>query len=259
MAKKDTTKHIISWNVNGVRAAVKSGMLDWLEQAQPDVLCLQEVKAVPEDLDLWVLNPPGYTSLWRPAARKGYSGTAAFVKEKPLSVGMMGADEFDDEGRVQTLEYPAYTIVNAYFPNSQPKGRRLDYKLAFMKAIGRLCSSLVASGKNIILCGDFNVAHEEIDIARPKENVKNPGFLPEERAAMTDLLNEGYVDTFRHFNKEPGHYTWWSYFRNARARNIGWRIDYFCVNKKLIGHVGDSTILSDVPGSDHCPIALTVK
>ena len=259
MVKEKPVKRIMSWNVNGIRAAARAGMLDWLEQAQPDVLCVQEVKAAPEDLDMFLVNPPGYVSLWRPAVRKGYSGVAAFVKEEPVAVGLMGSDEFDDEGRVQTLEYAEFTIVNAYFPNSQPHGVRLDYKLAFMKAVGRFCNSLMAAGKNVILCGDFNVAHEEIDIARPKDNVKNPGFLPEERAAMTDLLNEGYIDTFRHFNQEPGHYTWWSYFRNARQRNIGWRIDYFCVNKKFIGRVVESTILCDVRGSDHCPITLTVK
>ncbi|HUW62127.1 MAG TPA: exodeoxyribonuclease III [Candidatus Bathyarchaeia archaeon] len=259
MAKEKPVKRIMSWNVNGIRAAARAGMLDWLDQAQPDVLCVQEIKAAPEDLDLWLMNPPGYVSLWRPAVRKGYSGVAAFVKEEPLSVGQMGADEFDDEGRVQTLEYADFTVVNAYFPNSQPHGARLDYKLAFMKAIRRFCNRLVAAGKDVILCGDFNVAHEEIDIARPKENVKNAGFLPEERAAMTDLLNAGYIDTFRHFNQEPGHYTWWSYFRNERERNIGWRIDYFCVNKKFMRHVVDASIVCDVRGSDHCPVALTVK
>ena len=247
---------IISWNVNGIRAAAHKGFLEWLLKTQPDFLCVQETKAQPDQVARYIAEPMGYSSLWQSAERKGYSGVATFFKTDPLSVQALGISAFDSEGRVQVLEYPRFTLVNAYFPNSRPERARLDYKLAFFEAVTDLCNRLRDEGKSVVLCGDFNVAHEEIDLARPKQNHDNPGFYDEEREAMTDFLNAGYIDTFRHFTKEPGHYTWWSYRAGARARNVGWRIDYHCVNEEFMPEVKDSYILPEVMGSDHCPLAL---
>ena len=250
---------IVSWNVNGLRAAVRNGFLQWLGKCRADVVCVQELRALPEQLDESILRPKGYKPLWQPAQRKGYSGVAAFVKKEPLSVDVMGVEEFDVEGRVQVLEYAAFTIVNAYYPNSQPERARIDYKLAFCDAMAALCNRLRDEGRNVILCGDYNIAHTEIDLARPKQNEDNPGYLPEERAAMTAFLAEGYMDTFRHFTPDSGNYTWWSYRGRAREKNVGWRLDYHCVNEAFLPQVRKSVILSQVTGSDHCPVMLTVK
>lgn len=250
---------LISWNVNGMRSVLKKGFIEWLASSGADVVCVQESRALPEDIAPECLKPKGYTSIWNPAEKKGYSGVAAYVKKEPLSVGVLGKKEFDGEGRVQTLEYKDYTIVNTYFPNSQPERRRLDYKLAFCSAVLRLCNRLVKSGTNVVLCGDYNIAHTEIDLARPKQNEDNPGYLPEEREAMTRFLKAGYVDTFRHFCPDSDHYTWWSYRGGARAKNVGWRLDYHCVNKDFIGRVKRAEILSEVLGSDHCPVAITLR
>jgi len=250
---------IVSWNVNGIRSALRNGFMDWLEAEQPDIVCLQETRALPEDLKEEVLRPKGYTSLWNPAQKKGYSGTGAYVKKEPISVGTMGIPDFDNEGRVQVLEYPKFTILNGYWPNSQDKRARLDYKLAFCKAITKFSNDLVAQGKNVILCGDFNIAHTEIDLARPKDNENSAGYYIEEREAMAAFLGEGYVDTFRHYVQEPGHYSWWSYRTNARARNVGWRIDYHCVNRDFMDRVKGASILNHVMGSDHCPVAIELK
>ena len=252
-------KKIISWNVNGVRAAVKKGMLQWLEKNQPDILCIQETKAQVDQLDPELINPAGYKSYWQSAERKGYSGVATFVKKKPLSISILGKKEFDSEGRVQILTYEKLTIINAYFPNSQEAGQRLDYKLGFCKSLLAYCNKLKKSGKNVLICGDFNIAHKEIDLKNPKTNMDNPGFLPEERAWMDKFIKKGYVDTFRIFNQGPGHYTWWSYRFQARKRNIGWRIDYNCVNEEFKPQVKESIILKDVLGSDHCPVMLRLK
>lgn len=250
---------IVSWNVNGIRAASRNGFLQWLAAAQPDVVCIQETRVGRVMLEEAVLNPPGYTSLWQSAEKPGYSGVGAYVKAQPLSVDVMNVPEFDREGRVQVLEYDAFTLVNAYFPNSQRAHTRLDYKLDFCRAMWNLCQELRGKGKNVVLCGDYNIAHEEIDLARPKDNENNAGFLPQERAAMSEFLSLGYVDTFRHFCQDGGHYTWWSVVTNARPRNIGWRIDYFCVNQEFMPRVTESVILPDVMGSDHCPVAITVE
>lgn len=252
---------IITWNVNGIRANARNGFLEWLQQEKPHVLCLQETKASPADLDEALLQPPGYTTTWTPAVKKGYSGVAAFWRKgyKPLQIEPLGDAEFDDEGRVQLLHYDAYTIINAYFPNSQAEGARLPYKLRFCQAVMAYCEKLRRGGRHVIVCGDYNIAHKEIDLARPKQNVKSPGFLPEERAFMDDFTAAGYIDTFRHFCEDPGHYTWWSYRARAREKNVGWRIDYHCVNEEFLPAVKECRILSDVMGSDHCPVLLTLK
>jgi exodeoxyribonuclease III len=250
---------IISWNVNGVRAAARNGMLDWLDKTQPDIFCIQETKAHPEQLGPAILEPKGYKTLWVSAQQKGYSGVAAFVKQEPLSVKTLGINAFDDEGRVQILEYKTFTLINAYFPNSRDGGRRLGYKLDFCSAMLKFCNKLRKTGKNLILCGDYNIAHKEIDLKNPKTNQNNAGFLPEERAWMDRFIGSGHVDTFRMFNQEPGHYTWWSYRFQARQKDIGWRVDYHCVNEGFRSRVKEAAILKDVMGSDHCPLLIRVK
>ena len=250
---------IISWNVNGIRAASQHGLLDWLGKAQPDILCLQETKAHPDQLTDDLIAPEGYRSIWVSAQKKGYSGCAVYCKKDFLSVNLLGEKRFDDEGRVQVLEHRDFTLINAYFPNSQDGGKRHDYKLDFCDAILRKCNTLRKAGKNVIICGDFNIAHTPLDLARPKQNEQNPGYLPEEREWMTDFLANRYVDTFRMFNTGGGNYSWWSYRMNARAKNIGWRIDYFCVNSEFSPHVKDAFILGEVTGSDHCPVGILLK
>jgi len=253
---------VYSWNVNGYRAALRNGFLSWLEEEKPDIICLQETKARESDIPPEGLAPPGYKSVWHSAKKKGYSGVATFykVRRKPLSVTALGVDEFDHEGRVQILEYPNFTLLNAYWPNSQPERARLDYKLRFCDAILEHSNRLRDKGKHVILCGDFNIAHKEIDLARPKDNRNNPGFYPEECAFMDKFVAEGYVDTFRHFHPDqPGQYSWWSYRARAREKNIGWRIDYHCVNEEFAGQLKRAAIHADVMGSDHCPVSVTVK
>lgn len=249
---------VISWNVNGIRAVTKNGFFSWLEEAQPDIVCMQESRALPADLTEEQLAPNGYTSLWNPAQKKGYAGTAAYVKEEPISVGTLGVEQFDNEGRVQVLEYPDFTILNGYWPNSQGERARLDYKLDYVKAITRCANKLVRAGKNVLICGDLNIAHEAIDLARPDDNENSPGYYIEERKAMTRFLGHGYVDTFRHFCDEPEHYSWWSYRTRARARNVGWRIDYHVVNEAFLPRVKRAWILNDVMGSDHCPVGIEI-
>jgi exodeoxyribonuclease-3 len=254
-------KTLVSWNVNGIRAAGRNGFLYWLDQAKPDVVCVQEIKANREDVPIEILEPKGYTSVWQPAKKKGYSGVATYFKSKkePISVKSMGETEFDDEGRVQLIEYLDFTIINAYYPNAQPERARIVYKLAFCKSMLNLCNRLRKAGRNVVVCGDYNIAHKEIDLARPKDNRNSPGFYPEECASMDEFVQAGYVDVFRQFNPDPGHYTWWSYRSRAREKNIGWRIDYHCVNAEFVPQVKAARIHADVMGSDHCPVSLTVK
>jgi exodeoxyribonuclease III len=250
---------IVSWNVNGIRAAVRNNLLAWLDKTQPDILCVQETKSHPEQLGPEILEPKGYKTFWASAQKKGYSGVATFVKKEPLSVDILGIEAFDCEGRVQVLAYKTFTLINAYFPNSREAGARLDYKLDFCNAILKLCHQLRQAGKNLILCGDYNIAHKEIDLANPKANMKSAGFLPEERAWMDEFIGSGYMDTFRIFNPDPGHYTWWSYRFRAREKDIGWRVDYHCVNQEFRKQVKEAAILKDVLGSDHCPILLRIQ
>ncbi|MFH1019981.1 MAG: exodeoxyribonuclease III [Pseudomonadota bacterium] len=254
--KKDCMRKFVSWNVNGLRAVEKKGFIEIVAALNADLVALQEIKAQPEQLSEAIQNIPGYTAYWFSAQKKGYAGVATYSREQPLSV-IYGIDhkDHDYEGRVLTLEFGDFFFVNAYFPNSQPGLVRMDYKLRFNRDLLTFAQTL-AKQKSVVICGDFNVAHKEIDLTNPKQNEKNPGFAPEERAWMDQFLAAGFVDTFRMFNPEPGQYTWWSYRFNARERNIGWRIDYFCVDAKSAKRVKGAGILPEVQGSDHCPVSL---
>ncbi len=250
---------LLCWNVNGIRAVMKRGFLDWLARESPNILCLQETKATPTDLPEELLKPPGYHTYWNFPEKKGYAGVATFSREKPLKVqNGFGVPEFDREGRVIISEHPGFTLFNIYFPNGKQSEERLKFKLDFYDAFLDYIEPLRLKGEKLIICGDYNTAHQEIDLARPKENAKISGFLPVERAWLDKLVGRGYIDTFRHFNKEPGQYTWWDMKSRARERNVGWRIDYFFVTENLKSHLVKATIMPEVTGSDHCPIVLVV-
>ncbi|SHI97831.1 exodeoxyribonuclease-3 [Desulfatibacillum alkenivorans DSM 16219] len=246
----------VSWNVNGIRAVEKKGFTDMVKDFNADILAIQETRALKEQLSEGLINIADYTSYWFSAEKKGYSGVGVYTKQTPLDV-MYGMDspEHDAEGRVITLEYDDFYLMNVYFPNAQPKLVRLDWKLGFNQTLHKFANAL-GEKKSVVLCGDYNVAHKPIDLANPKQNEQNPGYSPEERAWMDEFIDSGYVDTFRMFNQEPENYTWWSYRFNARAKNIGWRIDYFCVDEKSKGRVKNAEILNEVMGSDHCPVSL---
>jgi exodeoxyribonuclease-3 len=256
---------ILSWNVNGIRAVEKRGFVDWLRQESPDMLCLQETKAHPGQLSPELKGPTDadgkpYFSYWASARKKGYSGVAIYSKKEPLELKPLGVPEFDDEGRVLQADFKDFVLISAYFPNSQDAGARLGYKLDFCAAMLDCCNKLVAAGRHLVLCGDYNIAHTPIDIARPKENEGNAGYLPEERAWMDTFTTAGYVDTFRSMHPgEPNHYSWWSYRAGARERNVGWRIDYHCVDRAFLPKVTSSIIRPEVPGSDHCPVQIEVR
>ncbi len=255
-APQNNQQKIICWNVNGIRAMEKKGLIDIIHDLAPDILALQETKAQPDQLSEDLHNIPGYHVYWHSAQRKGYSGTAVYSRQEPKEV-IYGLDdpEFDREGRVLTLEYHDFFLINVYFPNSAHELKRLDYKLRFNRALADFSHKLKKE-KATIICGDFNVAHKAIDLKNPKANEGNPGYTMEEREWMDHFLASGYVDSFRLFNSEGDHYTWWSYRYNARARNIGWRIDYFCVDEKNKHRIKKAAILDKVMGSDHCPIQL---
>lgn len=251
--------HIVSWNVNGIRAIAKKGFLEWFGRARPDILCLQETKCHPDQLTEDLLHPFGYKSYWSSAEKKGYSGVAVYTKREPDKVSeKIGKKEFDREGRNLILDFKDFTLFNIYFPNGGSENVRVPYKMAFYDQFLKSAEQCRKAGKNIIICGDVNTAHQEIDLARPKENVRNTGFLPEERAWVAKFLSKGYVDTFRHFYTEGGHYTWWDYFTAARQRNVGWRIDYFFVDFRFMSKVKRAYILKDVMGSDHCPVGIEI-
>ncbi len=246
---------LISWNVNGFRAVLGKGFAEYFAAADADFFCLQETKMQEGQADF---APGGYHSFWFSAEKKGYSGTAIFAKKEPLSVSYGLNGEFMDEGRVITLEYEDFYLVNAYVPNAQEELKRLDYRLSYEAALADYLVSLDAK-KPVLYCGDLNVAHEEIDLKNPKTNHQNPGFSDEERAAMTALLSRGFIDTFRTLHPEEVAYSWWSYRFQARAKNVGWRIDYFLVSERLKEKITAAEIHSDIMGSDHCPVSLTVE
>jgi len=230
--------------------------MSMFKNQNPDILCIQETKAQPNQVS-FSLDLPEYNVYWNSAEKKGYSGVLTFSKIKPISIiKKIGNDDFDTEGRFLQMEYDNFFLINLYFPNSQRGLIRLGYKLDFNKTLLNYIEKLRISGKSIILCGDFNVAHKEIDIKNPKSNQNNAGFSPPERAWFTDLIDHGYIDTFREFNEEPDQYTWWTYRTNAREKNIGWRVDYFVINKEFRENVTSAFILQDIMGSDHAPVGI---
>ena len=249
---------IISWNVNGIRAIIKKGFYDFIDEYKPDILCLQETKAHPEQVDI-KLNQYPY-QFWNSAEKKGYSGTAIFSKKEPLSVkNNIGIDKHDNEGRVIAVEFEDYFLVTVYTPNSKRELLRLEYRaqewdVDFLKYLKKL-----EEEKPVIFCGDLNVAHKEIDLKNPKTNKRNAGFTDEERLGFDNYIESGFIDTFREFEKGEGHYTWWSYMFNSRAKNVGWRIDYFCISQILRSKLAKSYILKDVMGSDHAPVAIEIN
>ena len=247
----------ISWNVNGIRAVIKKGFYDFVNEHNPDILCIQETKAHKDQVDLQLENYP--YKYWNSAVKKGYSSTAIFSKIKPIDVANdMGIKEHDSEGRVITMELDKYYLVTVYTPNAKRELLRLDYRKKWDKDFLKFIKKLEEK-KPVIFCGDLNVAHKEIDLKNPKTNHFNPGFTDEERNGFLNIISNGFIDTFREFEKGENHYTWWSYMFQARKRNIGWRIDYFCISESLKSQLVNSYILKNVLGSDHAPVVMEIK
>ena len=250
---------LLSWNVNGIRAAVKKGFLEYLEEESPEIICIQETKAHKEQLTSEILEDHGYFTYWHSGQKKGYSGVATFCKEEPLYVQEgIGIKKYDDEGRVLITEHNKFLLYNIYFPNGQKNEERLKYKLDFYDDLLPIINDQVESGNNVIVTGDWNTAHLPIDLARPNENKNTSGFMPIEREKIDEYISHGWVDTFRLFHPEANRYSWWTYRFGARQRNIGWRIDYFFTNEGLVDIVEDADILEKVMGSDHCPVTLSI-
>ncbi|QOJ29171.1 MAG: exodeoxyribonuclease III [Ignavibacteriales bacterium] len=251
---------LLCWNVNGIRAIQKKGFIEWMKKENPDILCLQETKASPEQLSDELLNIEGYTSYFSSSiVKKGYSGVAIYTKKKPVRVEHgYGIPEFDDEGRIIIAHYKDFILINNYYPNGKKNAERLKYKLDFYDAFLDYAQKLTSEGKKLVICGDFNTAHKAIDLERPKENEKVSGFLPEERAWMDKFTEAGYTDTFRMFNNEGKNYTWWDQVTRSRERNVGWRIDYFFVSNNFRKKVKSAWIMPEVMGSDHCPVGIEI-
>ncbi len=251
---------LLTWNVNGLRACLNKGLLDFLEAEQPDVVCLQEVRARPEQLEpklagrLHALYP---VQVWNPAQRPGYSGVTTLLRAAPLEARLgLGHAASDGEGRVVVTRHPGFLLFNVYFPNGGRDLERVPYKLDFYACLLDLCDGLHAAGENLIICGDFNTCHREIDLCNARQNVKHTGFLPEERAWIDRYLERGLIDIYRQRYPERAQYTWWAQYSAARARNVGWRLDYFLISAGLLDQVQEAVIHDDIPGSDHCPVSL---
>ena len=248
---------LVSWNVNGLRAVLRKNFLDYLDAEKPHILCLQETKAGPNDVEqLW---PAAYTTYWNTAQKKGYAGTAIFTKSRPLKVtNGLGIAEHDNEGRLIAAEYPDFFLVNVYVPNSRRELSRLEYRQQWDRDFLRYLRKLERR-KPVIFCGDLNVAHTELDLSNPKSNINNHGFTPQERAGFTAFVKAGFLDTFREFESAGGHFTWWSPMPGVRARNVGWRIDYFLISASLRPRLKRAFIQADVQGSDHCPVGIEIN
>ena len=247
---------LISWNVNGIRACLNKGFSDFFKAVNADIFCLQETKCQPEQINLEF---EGYTSYWNSAERKGYSGTAIFTKKQPVNVTYgIGIEEHDKEGRIITLEFEDFYLVTNYTPNAKRELERLDYRMVWEDEIRKYLLELNTK-KPVIMCGDLNVAHEEIDLKNPKTNKGNAGFTNEERGKMTELLNAGFIDSYRYLYPEKIEYSWWSYMGHAREKNVGWRIDYFIVSNDFKEKIKDATIYTEILGSDHCPVGLEIE
>ncbi len=248
---------IYSWNVNGLRAVLKKNFLEFIDAEKPDILCIQETKLQEEQIPKEIHELSEYHKYWNFADKKGYSGVGIFTKEKPISIEYsIGNEDYDHEGRLLLLEFKEFSLINCYFPNGQMSYERLQYKLNYYDCMFKLMQNVKYSGRNLIICGDFNTAHKEIDLANPKQNEKTSGFLPIEREWLDKIVTHGWIDTFREFNNEPKQYSWWTYRFGARERNVGWRIDYFFTNKENIKNIKQAIIKQEILGSDHCPIGV---
>ncbi|WP_353138586.1 exodeoxyribonuclease III [Pseudopedobacter sp.] len=249
---------IISYNVNGIRAAINKGWLDWLKATNADIVCLQEIKATPDQIaDLQQLNALGYHHFWYPAKKKGYSGTAILTKKEPKHVEYgCGIEPYDDEGRIIRADFDDFSVMSAYFPSGSSGDERQGFKYQFLADFEVYAEDLLKSYPKLLICGDYNICHKAIDIHNPKSNANSSGFLPEERAWMEKFINSGFIDTFRHLNPDPHHYTWWSYRAGARAKNLGWRIDYHLLSAPMLANIKRASILPEAKHSDHCPILL---
>lgn len=251
---------IYSWNVNGLRAISKKGFFQFIISENPDILCIQETKLQDESLSDELKYIDGYYSYFSFAEKKGYSGVAIYTNKKPISIKHgIGIDKFDKEGRILITEFDEFVLFNIYFPNGQKDDERLQYKLEFYNALFSYINKLKAHGKKIVICGDYNIAHKEIDLKNAKANENVSGFLPVERKLIDKFIEEGYIDTFRYMNKDKIKYSWWSYRFKARERNAGWRIDYFFITENLITSLENADILNDIVGSDHCPVSIILQ
>lgn len=250
---------IVSYNVNGIRAAMNKGFVEWLQQTNPDVIGLQEVKALEDQIDRNIFKDLGYEIYWNPAVKKGYSGVAILTKKTPKSIKYgIGLDKYDDEGRLLEIEFDNFSFLSAYFPSGTTGEIRQGFKYEFLDDIYGYIQDLKKIKPNLILSGDYNICHKAIDIHNPISNKNSSGFLPEERAWMDKFTELGFTDTFRHFNPEPHNYTWWSYRANARTKNLGWRIDYHMATNEMLAKINRSIILPEAKHSDHCPILLEI-
>jgi exodeoxyribonuclease-3 len=257
----DKSMKIVSYNVNGLRSAIKKNWLAWLQAVDADVVCLQEIKATKDDItDLGLVDQMGYQHYWFPAEKKGYSGTAIFTKILPNHIEYgSGIPDFDREGRCIRVDFDEVSVMSAYFPSGSSGDERQAFKYRFLDEFGAYLSLLRATCPNLVVCGDYNICHKPIDIHNPKSNANSSGFLPEEREWMEKFVESGFVDTFRHVNKEPHNYTWWSFRANSRAKNLGWRIDYAMVSRELTNNIKRATILPEARHSDHCPVLLELE
>lgn len=252
---------IITYNVNGIRSAISKNWLSWLQAANPDVICLQEIKASPDQLvDLFLLEQMGYEHYWYPAQKKGYSGTAIFTKKTPKHVEYgCGESLYDSEGRILRVDFDECSVISSYFPSGSSGDIRQEFKYKFLDDFQNYIDKLKVQLPNLVISGDYNICHKPIDIHNPKSNANSSGFLPQEREWMENFVNSGFIDSFRHFNQEPHMYTWWSFRAGARGKNLGWRIDYNMVSKPLEGHLKHAMILPDAIHSDHCPVVLDLE
>ncbi len=252
-------KKIITYNVNGIRSAISKGLMDWLKATNADIVCFQELKAEPTQLDLKIFEQAGYHHFWYPAQKKGYSGVAIFTKQKPTNVHYgCGIAEYDFEGRVIRADYGDVSVMSVYHPSGSSGEERQAFKMKWLTDFQKYIDTLKKERSKLIICGDYNICHQPIDIHNPKSNANSSGFLPEERKWIDDFMKTGFVDSFRHFNKEPHNYTWWSFRSNARAKNLGWRIDYNLVSKTMETKMKRASILAEAKHSDHCPVLLEI-
>ena len=251
---------IITYNLNGIRAAMSKGLIDWISQVSPDVLCVQEIKANPDQVGVFEFEELGYHHYWYPAQKKGYSGVAIFTKQKPKHIEYgCGIKEYDDEGRILRIDFEEFSVMSVYHPSGSSGDLRQAFKMEWLEAFLNYINQLKATYPNLVICGDFNICHKAIDIHNPKSNPNTSGFLPEEREWMEQFINSGFVDSFRYFNQEPHQYSWWSYRAGSRAKNLGWRIDYNFVTDNLKNRISRSVILPSAIHSDHCPVLLEMS